>query len=453
MGMLKGFSKEEKSWMMYDWANSVHSVIVVTVLPIFYDAVTRNSTLAVSRWGMGTSISKLLIAIFAPLLGILGDFKGNKKRLFSWFVVLGAFSCLAIAPTPFLEGIISTETLGLIILVLYVLSNVGFAGANIYYDSFLPEITTDDRMDKVSIMGYGLGYIGGSSIPLIIFLVMNLLGVDMNICLAFIFAFSCIWWLVFTQPMWKNVHQTHYVEKKQGAFRDSFRRLKVTAGAIWQNKPMLMFLLAYFFYNDGVGTIIHMSTIYGSALGLDSTQMMLALLLVQLLGLPFAMLYTRLSGQYGARKMVGVGIFIYAFICVFAFFISETWHFWVLAVLVATSQGGIQALSRSIFGKMIPEKERSGEYFGFYDIFGKFSAIMGPALFGFVAKKVSDSMLQARGILTSEASTEVLAEISQKASPYGVLSVLAIFVIGAVLYFLVLPRTEKKVMAQGTAKA
>ena len=423
--------------MMYDWANSAYSVIIVTILPIFYESISANSVGAMSRWGTGTSLAMLIIALLAPFLGVLGDFQHWKKRLFTGFVLLGVIACVAMAPTPFMQETMNVETLGLIILILYIVATIGFAGANLYYDSFLPDVTTDDRMDRVSVMGYGLGYIGGSTIPLVIFLVMNLAGVAMNICLSVAFGLTAVWWVVFTVPMWKNVHQTHYIKRERGVLRQSLRNLSHTVRAIFENKAMLVFLIAYFFYIDGVGTIIHMSTIYGSALGIDATQMLLALLLVQVLGLPFALIYTRLAEKFGARTMVGVGICIYMFICVFGFFVREAWHFWLLALFVSTSQGGIQALSRSLFGKMIPDKDRSSEFFGFYDIFGKFSSIMGPALFGAVAAWVGNLFMRQEGL------TEITEEISQKAAPYGVLSVLIIFIVGAALYFVVLPRAEK----------
>lgn len=444
MKLLGGFTKQEKSWMMYDWANSVHSVIVVTILPIFYNSLMTNSIGAVSRWGTSTSVAMLIVALLAPFLGALGDFKNRRMRLFTGFVLLGALACAAMAPTPYMQDRVAVETLGLIVLILYIISTVGFAAANVYYDSFLPEVTTAERMDRVSVMGFGLGYIGGSTIPLVIFLAMNALGVAMNLCLSISFGLTAVWWVVFTVPMWKNVRQTHYVEREHGMMRDSLRNLKLTVRRIFGNKTMLFFLIAYFFYIDGVGTIIHMSTIYGSALGIDAQQMLLALLLVQLLGLPFAMLYSRLAARYGARKMIGVGISIYAFICVFAFFVREAWHFWALAALVATSQGGIQALSRSVYGKMIPEKERSGEFFGFYDIFSRFSSIMGPALFGGVAAAVGNLLMRQQGLVEAEATAEQLEAISRQAAPYGVLSVLIIFVIGGLLYFVVLPRVEKR---------
>lgn len=419
MKLLGGYSKQEKSWMMYDWANSVHSVIVVTILPIFYGTLVNEGTEAMARWGTSTSLAMLIIAVLAPILGALGDFKHWRKRLFTGFVILGATACGAMAIVPSVPESANVETLGLILLILYIISTIGFAGSNLYYDSFLPEITTEERMDRVSIMGFGLGYIGGSTIPLLIFLLMNMMGVAMNVCLSFAFGLACVWWIVFTIPMWENVHQTHYIERERGFLRDSLKNLGMTARRIAGNKTMLFFLIAYFFYIDGVGTVIHMSTIYGSALGIDSTQMMLALLVVQMLGLPFALVYTKLAAKYGARRMVGVAICVYMGICVYGFFVRTAWQFWMLAILVSTSQGGIQALSRSVFGKMIPEKERSGEFFGFYDVFGRFSAIMGPALFGCVAA------------ITGEA-------------PYGVLAVLLIFLIGAALYFVALPRAERK---------
>ncbi len=444
MGFLKGYTKEEKSWMMYDWANSAESVIIVTILPIFYDTISANSTAAINRWGYGTSIAMLVCALMAPFLGALGDFRGMRKKLFSGFMAVGVIACALLAFTPQMD--VSTpagsEKTGLIILALYIICSIGHAGANVYYDSFLTDVTTNDRMDKVSTMGYGMGYIGGSTIPLVIFLVMNVMGIPMTTCLTVAFALTAVWWAVFSIPLFKNVHQKNGIEPHKGALKESVKGLGDTAKEIFANKPMFIFLLAYFFYIDGVNTIIHMSTIYGSSLGIDSTQMMLALLLTQVLGLPFALMYIKLSEKFGTRRMIGFGICMYMFICVFGFFLRSAWQFWVLAVLIATSQGGIQSMSRSMYGKLIPDKDRSGEFFGFYDIFGKFSAIMGPTLFGwstaFAQQKIMDNM----GI-DETAPAQVLDAVSAQASPWGVLSVLVIFIIGAVLFFLVFPRVNK----------
>lgn len=418
--MLKQFTKEERSWMMYDWANSAHSIVVVTVLPIFFMSLFDNNSTAVGWWGYVTSAAKLLIAVLAPLLGTLGDFKGLKKKLFSFFVGIGVMSCLALAGMPF-------NPVWQLILGFYALSVFGFAGANIFYDGFLTDITTVERMDKVSTWGFGLGYIGGSTIPFVIFLALYSL-IPVNLAMAISFALTGVWWGVFTIPLLKNVHQKNYVERHEGMIKNSFKRIWQTLASIRQYKSMFLFLLAYFFYIDGVNTIIYMSTAYGSALGIDSTQMMLALLMVQILAFPFAILYGVLAKKYSARTMIGVGIIIYMGICVMAFNVSKTWHFWAIAAMVATSQGGIQALSRSLFGKMIPDKKRSNEFFGFFEIFGKFSAIMGPALFGWISITASRMIAERNPGMTQDI-------IDKTAAPYGVLSVLVIFIIGAVLFY------------------
>lgn len=415
------FSKEEKSWMMYDWANSAHSIVVVTVLPIFFMSLFEDNTNAMANWGSVTSASKFLVAILAPLLGTLGDFKDMKKRLFVFFVAIGSVACLFLGAMPFAPK-------WQLILGLYALSNFGFAGANIFYDGFLPEVTTNERMDRVSAWGFGLGYIGGSTIPFVVFLILYML-IPVNYAMSISFGLTGLWWAVFTIPMLKNVKQTHYVERKKGMLIDSFRHMSITAKEIFSNKVMFFFLIAYFFYIDGVNTIIYMSTVYGSALQIDAAQMMLALLLVQILAFPFALIYGNLAKKYSARLMVAVGIVIYMGICVIGFNVTQTWHFWLVAILVATSQGGIQALSRSIFGKMIPDINRSNEFFGFFEIFGKFSAIMGPWLFGFVG-------IQAAKMIKKNNPGIAQGALDKAASPYGVLSVLVIFIIGALFYIL-----------------
>ena len=450
MGFLKGYTKQEISWMMYDWANSAHSVIVVTLLPIFFDSVagyTADSVSSMSTWGYATSIAMAIVALAAPFLGVFGDIRGMRKRLFALFMGVGVVAVALLSFTPLMDFTSSTAAAGRVaglILVLYIVSVIGFDASAIYYDAFLTDITTEDRMDRVSTMGYGLGYIGGSTIPLVIFLVMNLVGIPMLTCLAVIFAVTAAWWLGFSLPLLKNCRQTSGKPYEKGDVGRSIRGVGATIREIIANKPMLVYILAYFFYIDGVHTVISMATTYGTNLGLDSTGMLLALLLVQVLGLPFCLLYIRLSARFGARTMVGVGVCVYMFICVFAFFMRSLWQFWLLAVLCATSQGGIQALSRSMFGKLLPDKDRSGEFFGFFDIFGKFSSIMGPALVGFVSAVVADGMLRAQGLTAATATAEQVDAINAASGPYGILSVLLIIGVGAVLFFAVLPRTLKE---------
>ena len=272
---------------------------------------------------------------------------------------------------------------------------------------------------------------------------MNLIGIPMLTCLAVIFAVTALWWFGFSLPLLRNCQQRSGKPYEKGDVGRNIRGVGATAREIIANKTMFVYILAYFFYIDGVHTVISMATTYGTNLGLDSTGMLLALLLVQVLGLPFCLLYIKLSAKFGARVMVGVGVCVYMFICVFAFFMRELWQFWLLAVLCATSQGGIQALSRSMFGKLLPDKDRSGEFFGFFDIFGKFSSIMGPALVGFVSAVVADGMLVSQGLTAATATAEQVDAINAASSPYGILSILLIIGVGAVLYFAVLPRTLK----------
>lgn len=447
MSFLKKFTKQELSWMMYDWANSAHSVIVVTILPIFFDTVagyTADSVSSMSTWGYATSIAMAIVALSAPFLGVFGDIRGMRKKLFTVFLLLGVAAVAGLSFTPMMDFTSSTAAAGnvaMLILVLYILSVIGFDASCIYYDAFLTDVTTEDRMDQVSTLGYGMGYIGGSTIPLLIFLIMNAVGVPMLTCLSVIFAITAVWWLAFSLPLLKNCRQTSGKPYEKGDIGRSIRGVFTAIREIGADKPMLVYILAYFFYIDGVHTIISMSTSYGTNLGLDSTGMMLALLLVQVLGLPFCLLYMRLSAKFGARAMVGVGICVYMFICIFAFFMDSLWQFWVLAVLCATSQGGIQALSRSMFGKLIPDKDRSGEFFGFFDIFGKFSSIIGPTLVGVVSAAAANKMLADQGLTAETATAEQVSAINAAAGPYGILSVILIIALGAALYFFVLPKT------------
>ena len=401
MGFLKKFTKQEISWMMYDWANSAHSVIVVTILPIFFDTVagyTADSVSSMSTWGFATSLAMAIVALSAPFLGVFGDIRGMRKKLFTAFMLIGVVSVAGLSFTPFMDFTASPDAAGRV------------------------------------------GYIGGSTIPLLIFLIMNAVGVPMLTCLGFIFGLTAVWWLVFSVPLVKNCEQTSGKPYKKGDVGASIKNVFTTMKEIGADKPMLIYIISYFFYIDGVHTIISMSTSYGTNLGLDSAGMLLALLLVQVLGLPFCLLYMKLAEKFGARTMVGVGICVYMFICVFAFFMNSLWQFWMLAVLCATSQGGIQALSRSMFGKLIPDKSRSGEFFGFFDIFGKFSSIMGPALVGFVSAFTANKMLADQGLTAATATAEQVDAINAAAGPFGILSVILIIIVGAVLYFGVLPK-------------
>lgn len=383
----KKFTRLEKSWIMYDWANSVYATNVLAVIfPIYFETVCKTAGVDnVVYWGYGTSIATLISAILAPLLGSIADHKGYKKKLFVVFLLIGvAFTFSNIFFTDYR-----------LLLLGYVISHIGFSGSCLFYDSFLTDVTTNARMNRVSSWGYAMGYIGGSTIPFVGSIAI-LLSMGMNNPAAFqwVMMLTSLWWLIFSIPFLLHVKQTHYLEKPvSGMLKSSFRNLWHTMKDIFSLRHLLLFLLAYFFYIDGVGTVISISTSYGSKLGLDSVQMIFALLMTQIVAVPFSILFGKLADQYGSIQMLILAVGIYIIICITGFFMGfhieqnpgdasalqlSTTLFWMMAFLVGTVQGGIQAISRSYFGRLIP-KERSSEFFGFFDIFGKFAAVIGPA--------------------------------------------------------------------------
>lgn len=416
--MLKNYTREEKSWMLYDWANSAFSAIVAAIiLPVFFQTVAQNGGISsvdsTAYWGYATSLGTLICAVLAPFLGTLGDFKGLKKRLFTAFMLLGIVSTFLLAVTNSWQGL----------LLFYILGTLGFSGSCIYYDSFLLDVTDIKRMDRVSSVGYGLGYIGGSTIPLIISLVLIQFGDGFGIptmaATKFSFILTAAWWLVFSMPMLRNVHQKHAIEPDRNLMAHTMRNMKKTLSMIIRNRSVFFFLIAYFFYIDGVGTIIHMATVFGASCGLESMDMMVILLVVQIVAFPFAILYGKLAGRFGARNMILFGVATYIVVCFLGFNLKEMKDFLMLAVLVGTAQGGIQALSRSFYGKLVPA-EQASEYFGFFDVFGKFSAVIGPALFGVVA--------QFTGITN-----------------YGVLAVMFMFIVGGGIFMFLVPKNVSRV--------
>lgn len=405
--MLKNFSLQERSWIMYDWANSAHSSVIGTaVLPLFYKAMTKDAGiaphLADSYWGYATSGATLVIALMMPVLGTLGDYRDMRMRLFRLFFLIGVIATAGLALAS------SWSTL----LAIYMLTLLGFAGANLYYDASLLDVTTPERMDRVSTYGFGFGYIGGSTIPLIAAIALIMLGpkVGISTVLATRISFLMVaaWWAVFSIPMLRHVKQKYSIAPDGRPIQNSLRRLATTMRNIAQYRGIFIFLVAYFFYIDGVGTIIHMATVYANSVGIDSNMLLLAVLFIQIVAFPFAIIYGRLAERVGAYRMILVGICIYIVVCILGYRMKTALEFWVLGFLVATSQGGIQALSRSFFGKMVP-KENANEFFGFYDIFGKFAAILGPTLFGISSQLTGDSR-------------------------FGVLSVILLFIIGGLIF-------------------
>ena len=387
---------------------------MAAIFPILYSNVAGSGSVGDHLYGYAVSFANLLVAVLAPYLGSIADFKGMKKKLWMGFM---------------LAGVVFTAVMGLVgswqlMLVGFVISRIGFSGSCMFYDSFLTDVTTPERMDKVSTWGFAMGYIGGSTIPFIISIAIMLLMKQSELSMRIAVLIVPVWWLLFSIPFMKNVHQVAYVDTPPSELgRTAWKNTVSTFRSILKNKAVLFFLAAYFFYIDGVDTIISMATKYGDTLGLGAIGMILALLVTQVVAMPCSILFGNLSKKVGTLRLITIAVLIYAFITILGFGMGfivdfhETLNltlegavgisqvlFWVLATLVGTVQGGIQALSRSYFGQLIPA-ERSGEYFGFMDIFGKFACVIGPALY------------------------ELFYGITGKAC-FGILSIILLFVLG-----------------------
>lgn len=380
--MQSKLTKEEKNWVLYDVGNSAFTLLVSTIMPIYFNQLAGNAGLSdvdyLAYWGYAASVATLIVALMGPVCGTLADTKGYKKPIFVISLTVGAIGCISLG---FAKN-------WLLFLIIYIIAKVGYSASLIFYDSMLSDVTTNERMDHVSSQGYAWGYIG-SCIPFILSLVLVLgadsIGISMETAMTIAFGITAVWWFGLTLPLLKTYKQKHFVEKKPRAIIESFSRLKETFKNVRKEKKIFLFLLAFFFYIDGVYTIIDMATAYGSALGLDSTMLLLALLLTQFVAFPFAILFGRLAGKYKTESLITICIAAYLGIAIFAIFLKTQIQFWILAVLVGMFQGGIQALSRSYFTKIIPANQ-SGEYFGLMDICGKGAAFLGTTVVGLVSQ-------------------------------------------------------------------
>lgn len=413
INLKKHFSKEERSWILQDWANSAFSLTVVTaVFPLFYKAVAGGEGVgdmdSTAYLGYANSMATATVAFMAPVLGAIAEYKNFRQPLFTAATLLGIFSTLLIAFVPN-----SLDYGWLMLLIIYILANIGFSSANIFYDASLLDVTTSERMSRVSSMGYGLGYIG-SSIPFIMFMVTyvsGILPISDNLVIRGAFILTAVWWFGFTIPYWMNVKQKSYIEPVPHTISSSFKRVWNTLKTIREYRNVFLFLSAYFFYIDGVGTIFKMATAVGTDIGLTGTDLLIVMLITQFVAFPFSIIYGILSKRIGDKQMIFIGILTYLFICFYALSLSSLSTFLILALLVGTAQGGIQSLSRSFFGKLIPY-QRHNEFFGFYNIFGKFSSILGTTLMGLITQYTGNSL-------------------------DGIFSLIALFVVGGILLFFV----------------
>lgn len=388
-------TREEKNWILYDVGNSAFTLLITTIVPIYFNYLAGNAGLSdvdyLAYWGYAASLATLLVAFMGPVCGALADTKGFKKPIFVISLLVGAVGCISLG---FAKN-------WLVFLVIYLIAKVGYSGSLIFYDSMLPDVTESERMDEVSSKGYAFGYIG-SCIPFVVSLVIVLgagsIGITMELAMGIAFFITAAWWMLMTFPLLKTYRQKHYVEKKKGAVKESFVRLGKTFCNVKKKKKVFLFLLAFFFYIDGVYTIIDMATAYGSALGLDSTGLLLALLVTQIVAFPFAILFGRLAQKYKAEKLIMVCIAAYFGIALFAVFLTNQVQFFILAIFVGMFQGGIQALSRSYFSRIIPASQ-SGEFFGLMDICGKGAAFMGTAIVSAVSQ-ITGSMNAGVGMIS-----------------------------------------------------
>jgi len=387
----------EKKWVLYDVANSAY-VLLATALLSFYQSYVSPTNNLTSVWGGINTIVTIIAVFLCPVLGTLADFS-HKRKFFITFALVGILGCAVLSFFSLLSGV---AIAGILFSIVYIVTEVGFSSANVFYDSMLSDVTTDERMHNVSANGYAWGYIG-SCIPFIFCLVLYVLG-DMVFVgdvigynelgkaiyekpfLGWAFSICCIltavWWFVFTLPLYKSYEQKHYLPKPERPVKETFVRLGSLFKELAKNKKALFFLIAFFFYIDGVHTIIKMAMSVGSDLGFENfgtVKLVIALFVTQIVAFPCAIIFGKLASKFSCEKLLIACISGYAVIGLIAVIMRYEWQFWILAIGIGMFQGGIQAMSRSYFTKIIPA-EKSGEFFGIYDIFGKSAAILGLGL-------------------------------------------------------------------------
>lgn len=414
--------RAERAWVLYDVGNSAFVLVMVTaIMPLFfkeYGAEGMAPAAATAKWGYANGTASLLLALLAPVLGAMADYR-RKKGFFLFFLAFGLiFTCALV----FVQA-----GQWLLCLVLFVAARVGWAGANIFYDAFLTDVTSPAGMDSLSARGYGWGYVGSVVPFLLIIALLFTAGLGDGLPVGAVkcgFLIVAAWWLALSLPLIRHVHQKHGREPTSTPIKDALGELLSTMGRVRKNRQVFLFLAAYFFYIDGVGTIISMSIAYGHDLGFGVTLLIGVLLFIQIVAFPFALLFGRLAAIFSTKSMLLLGIGVYCLVTCLAFALpwipdvgTRTILFWCIAFLVASSMGGIQALSRSYYARIIPP-ESSAEYFGFYNVFGKFAAITGPFLMGILGHLTGDTR-------------------------WGVLSILFLFLAGGVLLWKVQgPQTE-----------
>jgi UMF1 family MFS transporter len=404
--------RDLRAWAMYDWANSAYqTTIIAAIFPVYFANVIAADLAdadATSRYAWATTIAVVIVAVVAPLLGAIADYAGVKKKMLAAFMLMGVASTLAMYWIG--RGDVTLA------LALFVIGNIGVAGSIVFYESLLPHLVGEDELDRVSSAGYAIGYLGGGVLLAINVLLMQkpeLVGLpDRLAAVRLSLATVGVWWLVFSIPLFRNVPEpARALEKDEkpaaNAFIAGAKRLVETFHELRLYKQAFLMLVAFLIYNDGIQTMIRMAAIYGSSIGIDESALIVALLLTQFIGVPFAFLFGHVAGVIGAKRAVFLGLGVYAFISMVGYFMTSATHFFILAIMVGMVQGGTQALSRSMFASMIP-KHKSSEFFAFFGVFERYAGILGPLIFA--------SMVQATG-----------------SSRNAILAVLGFFVVGAAI--------------------
>ncbi len=428
-------TKERKSiwgWAMYDWANSAFATTVMAgFFPIFfkkYWSFGADVNQSTAMLGFGNSLASLIVALMAPFLGAIAD-KGSLKKKF-----LILFAYIGVLMTAGLYLVEKGDWL--MAVFVYILGVIGFSGSNIFYDALLPGIANEDKVDAISSFGYAMGYLGGGILFLLnVFMTLQpkFFGLaDASEAVRWSFVSVAIWWGIFTFFTIAWVNEPKNVKGKSigNSVVEGINQLLKTFKEIRQLKTVLIFLFAYWFYIDGVDTIVKMAVDYGISIGFDSNDLIVALLIVQFVGFPSALVFGYLGERWGVRRSIFLAIGIYICVTIWGMTMREKYEFYLLAVVIGLVQGGIQALSRSYYSRIIP-KNQVAEFFGFYNMLGKFAAIIGPALIGVVG-------LLARRILMPESpSEEQLLEVGRLSSRLSIGSIVILFIIGAALFYFV----------------
>jgi UMF1 family MFS transporter len=382
------------AWAMYDWANSAFAVTILTaVFPIYYRSLVTNAggapEDATAYWAYTTSLSILAVALFGPILGAIADIVSGKKRFLGIALICGVLGSASLA---FLG-----EDTFVLASSLFAIANLGFAGGNIFYEALLPHIARPDDFDRVSVRGYAFGYLGGGLFLVLCFIVILrpdwFWMTNQQFAVRASFVGVAVWWLVFSVPLFLRIEDSANAQRPTISIRvikDGLKRLLNTLGQIRRYRQVVLFLAAFWLYNDGIGTIIKLAAAYGDEIGIHRNDLLTALILTQFIGFPCSIAFGRLAQSLGAKRAILAGLAVYALVSMAGFFIRSTWHFYALAVVVGMVQGGTQALSRSLFAAMVP-KSSSSEFFGFFSTGEKFAGIIGPAIFGLIGQFTGSS--------------------------------------------------------------